>query len=286
VEFPGRYWAGLQGKKFYVFNNSDQTEAVEYEGSNGRGKMYPAYQAALQYDAGIYSEADLWERSNWKRVFSHADLTPQELDKAGLAPEDAIAAAEKLFAQVQIPYSVIGTHYVNLPQPCYMLDCSRQVGGVNLTSAGEGVGGDGVSPYWSYEKMSLFVSKEGIIYLYWYSPYEINETTVENATLKPFGDIENIFYTMMKTIYGPAAKQENGTTIRVSEVSLLLQRINTAEDNTEGLLVPVWCFYGIRHVDEKVPNYGMVSDWAAMGYAPLLIVNAVDGTVIDLEKGY
>jgi hypothetical protein len=286
VEHPGRYWAGLQGKRFYVYNNANQTEAVEYEGPNGRRKMYPIYQASLQYEDGIYSETDLWERSNWTRVFSYADLSPQELDKAGITPEEAIAAAEKLFTEVQIPFSVIGVHYVNLPQPCYMLDCSRQVGGINLTTAGEGVGGDGVSPYWSYERMSLFVSNEGVVYLSWYSPYEVKETTVENATLKPFEDIENIFYTMMKTIYGPAAKEENATTIRVSSVSLQLQRIKTAEDNSEGLLVPVWCFYGIRYVDEKIPNYGMVSDWAAMGYSPLLIVNAVDGSIIDLEKGY
>jgi|AGTN01.2.fsa_nt_gi hypothetical protein len=287
VEYPGRYYDGCRGKVFHVYNNSDQTQAVEYEGPSGKQKkIYPLYQASLEYRDERYYSDDLWERSAWKRVFTQDDLTQTELESAGITPEEAAEAARRLFAEAQIPFSATGIFYVEAPGPCYMLDCSRQVNGANLTTAGEGVGGDGLSPFWGYERMSLFVSKEGVVYLYWYSPYEVMETTVENATLKPFEDIEDIFYTMMKTIYGPAAKEENSTTIKVSYVSLQLQRIKTAEDNSEGLLTPVWCFYGIRYVDERIPNYGMVSDWAAMGYSPLLIVNAVDGTIIDLEKGY
>jgi hypothetical protein len=183
------------------------------------------------------------------------DLSQEELEKAGITPEEAAEAAQKLFAEVQIPFSATAIFYVDAPEPCYMLDCSRQVNGANLTTAGEGVGG-GLNPFWGYEKMSLFVSKEGVVYLYWYSPYEVMETTVENATLKPFEDIEDIFYTMMKTIYQPAAKEENGTTIKVSYVSLQLQRIKLSEDNSEGLLIPVWCFYGTRYVDESIPNDG------------------------------
>ena len=288
VEYPGKYYNGFQGKAFRVYNNSDQNQEVEYDGPNGdRKSIYPSYQANLEYfDDRYFDQVDNWERSNWKRVFTSNDLNKGELEQAGLTPEEASASAEKLFADAQIPFSVTGVFYVNLPEPCYMLDCSRQVNGANLTTAGEGVGGDGLSPYWAYERMNLFVSSKGIIYLNWYSPYDIKETAVESATLKPFEDIESIFYTMMKTIYGPAAKDENGTTINVSYVSLQLQRVKTKEDNSEGLLTPVWCFYGTRTVDEKIGNDGMMSDWAAMGYSPLLIVNAVDGSIIDLEKGY
>lgn len=287
VEYPGKYY-DYQGKFFNLYNNSDQSEPVEYKSANGKQKTsYPLYDAHLEYfDERYYKDLEYWERSKWKRVYSSGDLTQGELDKAGLTPEQAAAAAEKLFADVQIPFSVTGLFYVDISEPCYMLDCSRQVNGTNLTTAGEGVGGDGLSPYWSYEKMNIVVSSEGIIYFRWYSPYEVKETTVESATLKPFEDIESIFYTMMKTIYAPAAKQENGTTINVSYVSLQLQRIKLKDDNSEGLLTPVWCFYGVRTVDEAIKNPGMVSDWAAMGYTPLLIVNAVDGSVIDLEKGY
>lgn len=286
VEYPGKYY-GYNGKVFSVYNDSDQKDAVEYEGPKGDKKTrYPSYEADIEYYDEHYFSFDEWERSNWRRIFAQGDLTQEELDKAGLTPEQASGLAEKLFADVQIPFSVTGIFYVDLPEPCYMLDCSRQVNGANLTTAGEGVGGDGLSPYWAYERMSLFVSKEGIIYFRWHSPYEVKETTVESATLKPFEDIESIFYTMMKTIYAPAAKAENGTTIDVSYVSLQLQRIKLKDDNSEGLLTPVWCFYGIRTVDEVIKNPGMVSDWAAMGYTPLLIVNAVDGSIIDLEKGY
>lgn len=288
VEYPGKYYNGDQGKAFRVYNNSDQKEKVEYEGLKGDTQsIYPVYQASLEYyDDRYFDQMGNWERSNWKRVFSSDALERDKLEQVGISPTQAADIAEKLFADVQIPFSVTGIFFVDLPEPCYMLDCSRQVNGANLTTAGEGVGGDGLSPFWGYEKMSLFVSREEIIYLYWYSPYDVRETAVDNATLKPFEDIENIFYTMMKTIYGPAAKDENGTTINVSYVSLQLQRVKTKEDNSEGLLTPVWCFYGIRTVDEKIGNDGMMSDWAAMGYSPLLIVNAVDGSIIDLEKGY
>ena len=76
-----------------------------------------------------------------------------------------------------------------------------------LSVGGEGVGGDGLSPYWAYERIVMCVNGNGIFYFYWYSPYEIREDEVENATLLRFEEIENIAYNMIATIYGPGASK-------------------------------------------------------------------------------
>ena len=50
-----------------------------------------------------------------------------------------------------------------------------------------------------------------------------------------------------------------------------------------GLLVPAWCFYGTR---TAIYNDGTRYDHHSDGYGCHLIVNAVDGSVIDPQKGY
>ncbi|HOG01466.1 MAG TPA: DUF6034 family protein [Clostridia bacterium] len=286
-EFPGPqdflWYTGKKCKTFYVFNNSDQTEPVD----TGSEKMYPSRQANMEYHDERYYDSswDCYWNSKRLSVASSADLTQGELDAAGLSPESAIAQAEALFARVRIPFTVQDVRYIAAKAPFYELDCSRQVNGANLTIGGEGVGGDGLSPYWPYERLRIWISGNGIFYFFWISPYEVADTEVENATLLPFEQIEEIFYGMMKAVYAPQAQNENGTGIRVTKVSLQLQRLKLKEDNSEGLLTPVWCFYGTRTVDEAVKNEGMTSDWER-GYMPLLIVNAIDGSIIDLEKGY
>lgn len=50
-------------------------------------------------------------------------------------------------------------------------------------------------------------------------------------------------------------------------------------DERQGLLVPVWNFYGTRSC-----QYGDEEDTTSKMI--LLSVNAVDGTIIDISRGY
>ena len=287
VEFPNKPY-GYRGKQYSVFNNSNQTEAIEYEDLNGKKqKRFPDYQASFEFceeQRYLAASGDYWEAE--RRVITGADdMTAEELQKIVITPEEAIKKAEMFFAENGISAAVDHVLFVDAEAPFYEINCTRTVNGANLTFGGEGTGGDGYAPYWVYERMQFWVSQDGLIYFVWRSPYEINEAVVENASLMSFSDIEDIFYKMMTTIYGPAAKTEDQTVINVSRVNLRLQRIKSQDSYTEGLLIPVWCFYGEKQVDESVENPGMVADWER-GYVPLLTINAVDGSVINPEEGY
>lgn len=286
VEFPDKPY-GYRGKTFYAYNNSDQTEMVEYQIGDKTKKRFPTYQASVEFTNEQYYDTswDCYWNSERKVVKNSEDMSSDEITLAGISPEQAVETAEKLFTEAQLPVSVDHVIYVADESPFYEVNCSRQVNGANLVIGGEGTGGDGVAPYWAYERVRLWISGDGIIYFGWLSPYQVMGTEVENATLMPFENIEDIFYKMMKTVYAPSAKEENSMTIHVSDIGLKLHRIKQENSDTEGLLVPVWCFYGARQVDEAIENEGMAADWER-GYMPLLIVNAVDGSIIDLEKGY
>lgn len=286
VEYPNMPY-GSRGKTFYAYNNSDQAEMVEYQMGDKIKKRFPIYQASVEYTDERYYDTswDCYWSSERKLVKSSDNMSSDEITLAGISPEQAIETAENLFTEAQIPLFVDHVIYVADESPFYEVNCSRQVNGANLVVGGEGTGGDGVAPYWAYERVRLWISADGIIYFNWLSPYQVMGTEVENATLMPFENIEDIFYKMMKTVYAPSAKDENSMTINVSDIGLKLHRIKQENSDTEGLLVPAWCFYGVLKVDEAIENEEMAADWER-GYMPLLIVNAVDGSIIDLEKGY
>ena len=67
----------------------------------------------------------------------------------------------------------------------------------------------------------------------------------------------------------------------VEQVVLSLRRIADPGGVESGLLVPVWDIYGKSWVtypgEPKMPGNNDIS---------LLTINAIDGTIIDLSKGY
>ena len=61
-------------------------------------------------------------------------------------------------------------------------------------------------------------------------------------------------------------------------------RIRSKENIEEGLLVPVWDFWGTEHYEyDGWDNYGFTGDNVER---IVLTINAVDGRVIDRELGY
>ncbi len=73
-------------------------------------------------------------------------------------------------------------------------------------------------------------------------------------------------------------------TLSIDRIQLELQRVTEENAIEYGLVIPVWNFYG-----EYVSEY----KWATFSSKPrydlpgaLLTINAVDGSVIDPQKGY
>jgi hypothetical protein len=292
-----------KGKLFYVWNYSDQTEPVEvvindpYEGTDREITMDPSYSAYMTY---VDYDRDFEWSYEGMRYVGADDAVPEEAQPyLSTTPMGAKEIAERFFTEAQIPFCVQDILLIGSDTPenigevkyAYRLECVRQVSRVNSAVAqGSGSGGDGdaTMPYWPYEHMMMYVDNDGIYQLDWTAPYEIADTVVENANLLPFSDIENTFFEMMKVTCEPEAHNElvNSITINVNRVELQLYRISEQNHNESGLLVPVWCFYGSKTVDEQVQNEGMMHDWESGTPLCFLIVNAVDGTIINSDEGY
>ncbi len=124
-----------------------------------------------------------------------------------------------------------------------------------------------------YEQVLMAVNREGEVTAFcWDNLYEIvgDGTAV---TLLPFDTILSIARKTMPLKY-QAGETEGKITLHVSRIDLgymaLLQR-----DSVSFALTPVWSFYG----GGEAPGMNECM-------RPLLTINAVDGTVVDLVYGY
>ena len=131
----------------------------------------------------------------------------------------------------------------------------------------------GYGPEWQYEVLEVAVDDGGIQAVHWTGPLAIEEVVTDRAALLPFEDVRSIFEKMLPVVYANYGADRDWD-IEISEVRLCLWRIFDKNSFTRGILVPAWCFYGA--VDGR----------PATNFQPLLIVNGVDGSVIDPLQGY
>ena len=168
----------------------------------------------------------------------------------------------------------------------YVFRLLRQVNEVKVESDHDSsmTNMDGVSygKEWMYEVLTIAVDDKGIANLYWTGPLNVTEMLTEDTTIKPWSDIESVFEKMMPIMYTSYTDYYTDFRIDVTHASLSLQRIMEKDSFTTGLLVPVWNFYGTMTYTDDRGNNGVIDMW----YCPLLSVNAIDGSVIDTDKGY
>ena len=91
-----------------------------------------------------------------------------------------------------------------------------------------------------------------------------------------FAEITDVFQRMIM-VKNSWLEDTDGSTYLINRVHLGLMRIKAKDTRGEGLLVPVWDFWGIRDysADRDVQDEGIC-----------LTINAIDGTVIDRDLGY
>ena len=143
---------------------------------------------------------------------------------------------------------------------------------------------------WHYEFITLDYTKDGLVYFYWESPHTEPVLQVEDTQLMPFDQIADIFakMIMVKNSDVQVANERNGfDTVRnydITKVKLGLMRIKAKGSFDEGLLVPVWDFWGKERWESDSPLVQEIS-----GEEPskiILTINAIDGSMIDRELGY
>ncbi len=163
---------------------------------------------------------------------------------------------------------------------------TRQINGVPINytdDTGNQFDGD-VNAFarpWMYEKIRIFVDDAGISCLVWNSPYEVKEIVAENTAMLNFDEIQSIFEKMIPIVdngYGSYG-EDAPIDVYITEARLGLMRVTERDIGSSGLLVPVWDFMGYFE-SEGTKVVG------ASGYASMLTINAIDGSIVDRKLGY
>ena len=308
---------------FYVFNDVENATGI-YSGEDEQGNTFtlaPSSTARLGFSReGMNSGFS----SYWQgQILS--DVTKESLSGGAAAdcmltmtPQQARAKAEGFLNSLGIDDMVIDSAYLcssqmseytaaaeggysvvrpasdKAGQQAYVFRILRQHGGVKVESThqmsqttlemAQGDGDIAVGKEWSYEYMVVAVDDEGIANVYWQGPLEVTEVLTENTAIRPWSEIESVFEKMIvikNAVYEDIDTYES-VVIDVSHISLSLQRVMERDSYTTGLLVPVWNFYGTVTYEQ---TDGEPLDLQS-GYTPLISINAIDGSVVDVDKGY
>ena len=218
--------------------------------------------------------------------------------------EDARAYAEQLLADIGITdftcvvariAPLIRVFSVNsrTSVPARMSSCSpRQVAGVNVTyndvkSSGGSVYMDtpDYTPRWTYESIQLFVDDAGVLYMNYRRPHDVTEIVTESAEILSLEEAVASFERMIGYQY---AAYETGQRelcddayLCIDEIRLGLTRIVEKNAQQQGYLVPSWTFFGSYDLDGFWPD-----GEGHHGTEAILIVNALDGSIIDPDRGF
>ncbi|MBR3037458.1 MAG: hypothetical protein IKI52_02025, partial [Clostridia bacterium] len=179
--------------------------------------------------------------------------------------------------------------------PVYWVHCVRTVRSVktafntDMTADPENMFG----PAWGYENMSFWMTRDGIVNFEWHAPVKVCDTVVENATLLPFEKIMERYLWIVNTKFAADINLKNpdlkyGATTKnrydIDRIELTLQRIQEPNEWDSALFVPVWNFYGVNTRTE-VEDY---EEYEIVEYCCncMISINAIDGSIIDRNKGY
>lgn len=159
----------------------------------------------------------------------------------------------------------------------------RRVAGVPLAVNHEAATYKGAKTPWSYEGLSITIDDGGLCSVGWGSPVKTTEIVNTAADVIPFAQAKEIFETMVTQIYEPNTVRYDGlqrdVTVTVDEIILSLLRVRDVSTNERtGLYLPAWVFYG-KTTTNGYPD----KNW---GPQIVFAINALDGSVINMEQGY
>ncbi len=143
---------------------------------------------------------------------------------------------------------------------------------------------DSMSAPWSYEDFNMIVNDSGIVEVNWEAKYAISKSVLDKCALRPFEEIADVFNKMI--LIENAMFEENGVKINISDINLGYTRVMEQNNNTYGLLVPTWNFYGTRTVYFKDDSGQLRENPEYEKGLCLLTINAIDGSIIDRNIGY
>ncbi len=199
------------------------------------------------------------------------------LEKAGLSDRFIISEI-RLIPNIWMD----GMHH-ELRGYAYRVEFTRLVNGVPVC-AENGLGGklfwyeEKMAPDWIYETMFAYCDdSEGMAFV-WGAPIETQEVLEPSCRLLPFSEIQSEMESKLPMLLEKSISRYEHCEARVRRIELGLWRIREKNNIDAGLLVPVYCFY----MDLTYRN----SDGDVSHDTDILVINAVDGTIIDTYNGY
>lgn len=290
------------------FNGAVETEEavyqVQYSEKNASDRVYARIQRLSQDGT-----ASGWWNGGMYDAYASGDgpdyPTEEEAKKmAGISEEDAIALGNSYVEKLGDAGFTLGAAQLALygrendgnrdtmvyEDGGYELDYVRAVDGFPVTYEMNYGGGlenmDSVNETSGYERLTIVVNSQGLQYAEMANWYTVGEKTINDVEMLSFPEIASIFQQMMKIKNQDTGGVVLGQDYQVRRVTLGYMRIyDPGKSVTEGLLVPVWDFFGMwttTYTDEGEEKTGVNGS----PYQSLMTINAIDGTVIDRGLGY
>ncbi len=278
---------------FFVENNNSLTEAyvTKWENDHVQGAIPVKKNATLRYETRTAQKN--FATSPASCILDYGVVPPCAQGILSITPNEAIECIAPLLSGTDMAVaSVALASAEDSSDYAYEICYTRKVGEVYCTFLGglsTSDGGDSFAPIWYYEELKVLINDSGIVRLEWVAPLQVVETITESCQLMGFDEIQNIFDKMVCIQYEELliGKDKRKARIDISNIKLELNRIAEKNKIDSGLLIPVWNFYGkmvfINEDGSETIRPGFYDD----GRDEIILqINAIDGSVINLEKGY
>ncbi len=141
-----------------------------------------------------------------------------------------------------------------------------------------------------YEQLRVTVQNDVITSLYWDSPMEQVQVENSNVPVITLEEAIEIFKKQVKMEYtiskllGSSDDIDSGE-INITDICLGLMRIRIKDRPGAYRMVPAWTFLGYENLNYK-DNDGNSQVTAPDSLYPYVVINAIDGSIIDISKGY
>ena len=235
-----------------------------------------------------------FNNSSSQPILDDSDIDAQIIAEVGIRPSEAMQMVQKLLDKTNSGM-IVDSVYIQddeqtgnfdgkvrpAEQYAYQIYCVRAANAVPCSAVlGQSYSEDELRSTWWYEELVFTVNGDGIANMKWICPLEITDTVSDNANLLPFIEIKEIFEKMMAIKHEPTAKVYSSLEFKINRAALSLHRIIEQNSDDSGLFIPAWNFYGIS-VRKAEDGYS----YSDIGTS-FLTINAIDGSIIDTDRGY
>ena len=281
---------GESGQYFSVNNNNDNTAVLEHT-RNGRLRVSKWAQMRYQRDQnhGAYltqmilpTAFSVSPDDTAVPQMPNTTIVQSPADAAGIVRRFLAALGEDVSIRDQFVFDDAG-------QGAYLIRCVRNVQGIPVIL----MDGESTALYWdsddeekpdavwANETITLVVNQEGILQFGWESPHQIGETLVEDCTLLPFTDVMEVAVKMLPLLFDEHwghIEDMTSANIQITQIEFGMMRIIKNQSIDEGLMLPVWAFYGAEPFESA--SLGSQNQPRKQTQR-LLTINAIDGTIVD-----